>query len=273
MPESKIQKILSDPRLLQFLILTIGILAAVTQYGIPIPVGAWVQDFYDAMEKIQPGDNVYVINGCVMATVADLGDLIITNLKHLRELDANVFIWSAYVDSHTLMEGFLTEVYGRSDYQNHPEYGVKFVNAGLVVGGWAVVYEAHGTDIRGYTPVDTFGVAWDTYPMMQGFNEVAQDCVLVVGYDARGMPEGFTVPYGVPNVIMGTTDGAAYLAAGYASGLTEGCVFGMRGGAEYQTATGIAGEAGTYSTAMVGACLIVLVGLAITNIVLRRSWT
>lgn len=270
MSQTSMKKILADPRLLQFLILIIGITTALTQYGIPIPTGAWVQDFYDAMETIQPGDNVLVANGCVMATVADLGDLCITNLKHLKELGAEVFIYSAYVDSATLMQGWLETIYG-DDYQNSAEYGTQFVNAGFVVGSWAVVYESYGTNIRGYTPVDEFSVSLDTYPMMDDFNEVSKDAVLVIGYDARGLPEGFTVPYGVPNVIMGTTDGAAYLAAGYASGLTEGCVFGMRGGAEYQSVTGIAGEASLYSTSMVGVFIVVIVGLIVTNVFLRRS--
>jgi hypothetical protein len=167
---------------------------------------------------------------------------------------------------------YLLPLFYGDEPQNHPDYGVKFVNLGYVAGGNQLL-EQWKDDLKAITPVDAYGNQLSDLPMMDNFNELKEEADLMIGFDARGLETIYVVRFNTPVLEMGGTDSASYLALSYTAGYFKGMLMGQRGGAEYELLSGIRGNSFSYlqNTLTISAIMIIIMVIANIQYIMKRE--
>lgn len=270
---------LSDKRWIYIMIFAVIFISSVAPVAFPISVVQWSRDFYKTInegvtvdfadpprtfEGVQEGTRVFILNsGETSKLWGDMSEAVTTVWTDLMQRGAVILLWSSSPDNEaTLNKYLLPKMYGPNP-QNHPDYGVKFVNLGYVAGGNQLL-EQWKDDLIAITPVDAYGNQLADLPMMDNFNELKTEADLMIGLDARGLETIYVVRFNTPVLEMGGTDSASYLALSYTTGYFKGMLMGQRGGAEYELLSGIPGNSFSYlqNTLTISAIMIILMVVA-----------
>lgn len=247
-------------------LLMVAALFPLSTLAVPLQVDNAVQDFADAVDKLEPGDNVYIMSGLSSAIIGDTRDPEAVIIKLFLEKGVDIIVYTGSPESDSILIGILNEVMG-TPYWESPLYGEQLVDLGFVTGGGVTVVQ-HANDIRALNPTDRFGTLLDDLPAAQDFNS-ANDMDLIYGSGAGPLntwPALLTVPYDLPTLYLYHSGGVAMLSINYLSGQCEGYVAGIKQGAQLENITGIQGTNMRY---MVAACLLnglALGGLIVSNI-------
>jgi hypothetical protein len=266
---------LSDKRWIYILICGIFTISSIAPIAFPLPIMQWSKDFYNTInegvvvefadpprnfEGVKEGTRVLVLcSGEVSKLWGDMSESVTVVWKDLMARDAHILLWQSNANNEATLEKYLLPLMYGPNPQDHPDYGVKFVNLGYVPGGNALL-EQWRDSIIAITPTDTYGNSLADLPMMDNFDELKVDCELMIGLDARGLGPIYVVRYNTPLIEMGGTDSASYLAASYTAGYFKGMLMGQRGGAEYELLSGISGKSFAYlqNALTIGTVMIIL---------------
>lgn len=266
---------LSDKRWIYILIFAIITISSIAPIAFPLPIVQWSRDFYRTIDEgvvvdfadpprnfegVKEGTRVMVLcSGEVGKLWGDMSEAVIVVWKDLMARDAHILLWSSGpANEATLNKYLLPLMYGPRP-QDHPDYGVKFVNLGYVPGGNGLL-EQWRDSVVAITPNDAYGNNIADLPMMSNFNELKTECDLMIGLDARGLETIYVVRFNTPLIEMGGTDSASYLALSYTAGYFKGMLMGQRGGAEYELLSGIPGKSFAYlqNALTIAAVMIIL---------------
>lgn len=271
-----------DTRLIYLVIFAVIFITSIFPRPLPLPIVQWSRDFYNVIDKgvtvavnpdnprhfggVQEGTRVMILNSGETAKLwGDMSEAVTVVWSDLIRRGANILLWSSTVDNEAILNKYLLPVFYGNDPSKHPDYGTKFVNLGFVVGGNALL-EQWRTSLRAITPTDTYGNSLADLPMMQNFDAMKDDCDLIIGLDARGLETIYVIRYNTPVLEMGGTDSAGYLALSYTAGYFQGMIMGQRGGAEYETLSGIPGRSSAYMLNSMAIALIVTGALVVSNV-------
>ena len=272
---------LKDTRWIYIMVFGVIYISSLAPIALPVPIVQWSRDFYSVINEgvtvdfadnprefggVEEGTRVFILNsGETSKLWGDMSEAVTTVWKDLRERDANILLWSSSPDNAATLNKFLLPVIYGLEPQNHPDYGVKFVNLGYVAGGNQLL-EQWKDSVTEITPVDAYGNQLADLPMMSNFNELKVEADLMIGLDARGLETIYVVRYNTPVLEMGGTDSASYLALSYTAGYFKGMIMGQRGGAEYEILSGIPGNARSYLQNTFTISTIMVIIMIVTNV-------
>jgi len=256
-------------------------ISSLAPVALPVPIVQWSKDFYSVInegvtvdfggeprvfEGVQENTRIFVLNSGETAKLwGDMSEAVTTVWKDIMAREANIILWSSSPDNAATLNKYLLPVLYGPEPQNHPDYGVKFVNLGYVAGGNQLL-EQWKDSITDITPIDAYGNQLTDLPMMSNFNELKVDADLMIGLDARGLETIYVVRYNTPVLEMGGTDSASYLALSYTAGYFKGMLMGQRGGAEYEILSGIPGNARSYLQNTFTISTIMVIIMIVTNV-------
>jgi len=256
-------------------------ISSLAPIALPVPIVQWSKDFYSVInegvtvdfggeprvfEGVEENTRIFVLNSGETAKLwGDMSEAVTTVWKDIMAREANIILWSSSPDNAATLNKYLLPVLYGSEPQNHPDYGVKFVNLGYVAGGNQLL-EQWKDSITDITPIDAYGNQLTDLPMMSNFNELKVDADLMIGLDARGLETIYVVRYNTPVLEMGGTDSASYLALSYTAGYFKGMLMGQRGGAEYEILSGIPGNARSYLQNTFTISTLMVIIMIVTNV-------
>ena len=272
---------LKDTRWIYIMVFGVIYISSLAPIALPVPIVQWSKDFYSVINEgvtvdfadnprefggVEEGTRVFILNsGETSKLWGDMSESVTTVWKDLREREANILLWSSSPDNAATLNKYLLPVIYGLEPQNHPDYGVKFVNLGYVAGGNQLL-EQWKDSVTEITPVDAYGNQLADLPMMSNFNELKEEADLMIGLDARGLETIYVVRYNTPVLEMGGTDSASYLALSYTAGYFKGMIMGQRGGAEYEILSGIPGNARSYLQNTFTISTIMVIIMIVTNV-------
>jgi hypothetical protein len=270
-----------DTRWIYIMVFGVIYISSLAPIALPVPIVQWSKDFYSVInegvtvdfggeprvfEGVEENTRIFVLNSGETAKLwGDMSEAVTTVWKDIMAREANIILWSSSPDNAATLNKYLLPVLYGSEPQNHPDYGVKFVNLGYVAGGNQLL-EQWKDSITDITPIDAYGNQLTDLPMMSNFNELKVDADLMIGLDARGLETIYVVRYNTPVLEMGGTDSASYLALSYTAGYFKGMLMGQRGGAEYEILSGIAGNARSYLQNTFTISTIMVIIMIVTNV-------
>lgn len=270
-----------DTRWIYIMVFGVIYISSLAPIALPVPIVQWSKDFYSVInegvtvdfggeprvfEGVEENTRIFVLNSGETAKLwGDMSEAVTTVWKDIMAREANIILWSSSPDNAATLNKYLLPVLYGSEPQNHPDYGVKFVNLGYVAGGNQLL-EQWKDSITEITPIDAYGNQLTDLPMMSNFNELKTDADLMIGLDARGLETIYVVRYNTPVLEMGGTDSASYLALSYTAGYFKGMLMGQRGGAEYEILSGIAGNARSYLQNTFTISTIMVIIMIVTNV-------
>ncbi len=271
-----------DVRLIYLVIFLVIFGSSLFPITLPLPVVQWSRDFHKVIDQgvtvsvnpdnprvftgVKDGTRVMVLNSGETAKLwGDMSEAVKVVWTDLRLRGATILLWSSSPDNEAILDKYLIPHFYGADPKSHPDYGIKFVDLGYVVGGNALL-EQWRTSMRAFTPTDRYGNNLADLPMMQNFDAMRIDCDLIIGLDARGLESIYVIRYNTPVLEMGGTDSAGYLALSYTAGYFQGMIMGQRGGAEYEFLSGLPGKASAYMLNSMAIALLVTAGLVVGNI-------
>ena len=281
---------LKDKRWIYIMVFGIIYVSSLAPIQLPLPIVGWSRDFYKTVnegvtvdfadpprvfEGVQEGTQVFVLNsGEVGKLWGDMSEAVTAVWKDLMARDAHILLWSSGPDNEATVAKYLLPLMYGARPQDHPDYGVKFVNLGYVAGGNQLL-EQWKDSIKDITKVDAYGNQLEDLPMLDTFDELKVDAELMIGLDARGLETIYVVRYNTPVICMGGTDSASYLALSYTAGYFKGMIMGQRGGAEYEVLSGIKGKSFAYlqNTFTISAVMILIMVIANVQYVLNKQKT
>jgi hypothetical protein len=268
-----------DTRWIYMMIFAIIYISSLAPMAFPIPVVNWSKDFYRVIDEgvvvdfadpprefdgVKEGTRVFILNSGETAKLwGDMSETVTVVWKDLMDRGAHILLWSSGPDNEATLNKYLLPLMYGPEPQNHPDYGVKFVNLGYVAGGNQLL-EQWKDDLIAITPNDAYGNNLADLPMMSNFNAMKTDADLMIGFDARGLETIYVVRFNTPLLEMGGTDSASYLALSYTAGYFKGMLMGQRGGAEYELLSGIPGNSFSYlqNTLTISAVMILILVVA-----------
>jgi hypothetical protein len=270
-----------DTRWIYIMVFGVIYISSLAPIALPVPIVQWSKDFYSVInegvtvdfggeprvfEGVEENTRIFVLNSGETAKLwGDMSEAVTTVWKDIMAREANIILWSSSPDNAATLNKYLLPVLYGSEPQNHPDYGVKFVNLGYVAGGNQLL-EQWKDSITEITPIDAYGNQLTDLPMMSNFNELKVDADLMIGLDARGLETIYVVRYNTPVLEMGGTDSASYLALSYTAGYFKGMLMGQRGGAEYEILSGIPGNARSYLQNTFTISTIMVIIMIVTNV-------
>jgi hypothetical protein len=279
---------LKDTRWIYIMVFGVIYISSLAPIALPVPIVQWSKDFYTVINEgvtvdfadnprefggVEEDTRVFILNsGETSKLWGDMSEAVTTVWTDLIEREANILLWSSSPDNAATLNKYLLPVIYGLEPQNHPDYGVKFVNLGYVAGGNQLL-EQWKDSVTEITPVDAYGNQLADLPMMSNFNELKEEADLMIGLDARGLETIYVVRYNTPVLEMGGTDSASYLALSYTAGYFKGMIMGQRGGAEYEILSGIPGNARSYlqNTFTISTIMVIIMIVANVRYVLNKQ--
>lgn len=271
----------TDTRWIYIMVFGVIYISSLAPVALPVPIVQWSKDFYSVInegvtvdfggeprvfEGVDENTRIFILNSGETAKLwGDMSEAVTTVWKDIMAREANIILWSSSPDNAATLNKYLLPVLYGSEPQNHPDYGVKFINLGYVAGGNQLL-EQWKDSITDITPIDAYGNQLTDLPMMSNFNELKTDADLMLGLDARGLETIYVVRYNTPVLEIGGTDSASYLALSYTAGYFKGMLMGQRGGAEYEILSGIPGNARSYLQNTFTISTIMVIIMIVTNV-------
>lgn len=277
MSESTISAV-SNRKILYVILLVLIFICPNLPLIVPMPVEPWVQDFYDVVETLEPGDNV--ILHWNIQTKADIWDLAPLTVEHLMDKGVNIIWMDRKVEAQPLGEELRRTLWG-ADWKDNPtgslagyEYGTRFTYMGFLSEGGTV---EEGTVSmlqnfqRTFAAGDFEGTPLDQLETVSNIIDVHDiDCHYGLGGwspDTTPRQLEILLSAGVPILAGGT----ATMLAGrnmnlYVIRQLAGMVGGIRNAAEYAYLTGRTSRAMGYMIALIACALVLVVGIVGRNL-------
>jgi hypothetical protein len=232
-------RIRDDPRYFYLVLILIIAFSTYVNVVIPITPDINVVDFNAALDRIDPGENVYIESGLHYAIIGDTLFPLQVIVGTLLDKGAHIILWSTGEQSDAITIQVLNAVMG-APYRESPLYGEHLIDLGYIPGGLVVTLE-HMTNIRGINPRDRFGTSLDSLPAATDFNGY-EDINLAITAGALGVNgwPGLMVPYQefFDILFLYHSGGLAMCSTQYQVGNIQGYIAGVIQGAQLESLTG-----------------------------------
>lgn len=231
-----------DRRYLYAFLLIVVIVPLLKPLRIPIDVSDATMKFVDAVNKLQPGDRMFLVFDYSVGGGSDVGPQAQIVLAHALSRGARV-VCVAFVDTGLQYANNSVSYWEKQG----KVYGQDIINLGYAAGAETAI-SAFAQNIRAVFPTDVRGKPLDEYPIMQGIRSAA-DFKLIAEF-ATGTPgpaewirqvqTKYKVPLACGVVAVMGPQNQPYLQSGQLAGLLAG---GLKSAAEYEKAVNMPGTA------------------------------
>lgn len=252
------------------IIIGLTVLFALNPIIIPIQVSMNVRDMHEVVDALQPGDVVfydYGFGGRLDKTGTGMQEAV---CRHLIEKDVIIvynMIAAIGVEAMSGRANMMRYVYGMEDYQNHPDYGVKFVTLRYLA-GYGTSLKSLADDVRALYPVDEFGTPMDQHPLWASVQSAADiDVYIITMHTLQNVAPPLLNPYGIDILSLVPILYETQAEQLYRVGLISGYISGLRMGAEYSSLTGFPTIAMSYLASYMFTAIAAYIGWIVTNYV------
>ena len=254
-----------DRRIVFLFVFVFVSIPVIVRLDLPIPSSKEVDDFYEAIEALQPGDVVFFPADFDPGSLAELEPMMDSALQHLFRKNCRVICFTLWdtgpgVVDRILREG--AEAAGK-------KYGEDYVFLGFKAGREVIMVQI-ANSISGVFPQDFAGRPTKSFPLMQQVDKLT-DCKLVVNISA-GYPgtkewvQQVRTRFSVPMLSGCTGVSAPEYYPYYQSGQLSGLLGGLGGAAKYESRVGLKGPATAGMPAQSMGHLVVIVFVLIGNV-------
>ncbi len=241
-------------------------------FTMPLNVSPVVQTLYDALNKLPKGSKVLASFDYDPPSAPELQPMADAFVKWAFRNDIKVIIVGLWPQGP--LQANLSVEAAMADPEiaaKNPKYGVDYVNLGFQTGNEFVI-QGMGTSFRAKFPTDLYNTPYDSIPLMRGVENFSNiDFVMNLSSGYPGTVEWvqiavdrFGVPVGAGNTAVQAPQVYPYVESGQLTGLLGG----MSGAAEFEKATGEAGQANTFLLSQSFAHLVVVGFILIGNVAL-----
>jgi len=264
-----LEKLLAVDRRIIFLFIAIAVaLPLFFAVKLHIEVTPVVRNMHNALEALPPGSKVLVSLDYDPGSMPELQPMAESFFRYCFNRDLKVIIMGLWpngpIQANVALEVVLKEP---EIMKKNLKYGIDYVNLGYTAGN-EVVIERMGSDIPVTFPKDYSGNKTEDLPLMKGvknFNNIDFVYNLSAGYPGTVEWVLFAVdPYKVKLGAGNTAVQAPQIYPYLNSGQLVGLLGGMKGGAEFEIATGYPAKAVRYmfsqSVAHAVICFFILLG-------------
>lgn len=233
--------------------------------GLPFQVSPGVQDTFDAIDAVQPGQVVLLQSDFDPASMPEIYPFLLASMRHLFQKKAKVVCAELWPAAPPLVTGALKEM--------QKEFGLvegeDFVHLGFKVGSQLVMIQM-GEDLWNAFPADVRKVPVAQIPLMQRVRKLSDFALMVnVSSGFPGAKEWVQYAQTRFNFKMVTSvtavmapDVIPYYQAGQLSGLSGG----MAGSAEYEKLLGIKGTATAGMDVLSFGHLLIIFAIIVGNV-------
>jgi len=253
---------------LYFLII-IGAMCYIQLYplGLPIPVTEMTKATYRTVENLNEGDIILVDQGYGAGTIASHEPGFVVVFKHAMRKGLKLVILSTSVEGPLLLDSALAKI--RPESRGY-EYGRDWLHVGYVAGG-EPAYAAIVQDFASTFTVDYEGTSLSGMPLAQELIAPTYEKIALVYVQSAGgdVCEGWirqsAVRYDIP-MIQQPLEMMVPTILPYFPVNCQGILNGGIGAAEYESFSGLPGEAVKLSDMLSMGGLVVLIFLILGNI-------
>lgn len=234
------QRLLSIDRRILYLLLFVNIVVfLLAPVKMPTPISPPVQNFYNTIEKLQPGDMVMVSSNWSASTFAENQPQLEAVLRHLIRKKARFSIMSIDPQARDISYRLAERVTKQENY----EYGKQWVHIGYVP-SLDVAIKGMVADFFNTVKEDVRGTPARQLPVFEGVRSL-RDYKLIVDVTPSGtIPSWISfAPKEVAIVYCPTSVMAAEAYTFLDSGQLKGMLGGAKGAREYEQLLGIVGLA------------------------------
>jgi len=198
--------------------------------------GQFAQDVFDAIEALEPGDEVLMAWDYDPSTEGELGPMATAFAMHCCEKKAKLYFLTLLPVGPQMVEQTIDKVI-RPDYSNMV-YGIDYVNLGFKSGNEGVI-KVIVTNLRGLYTTDARGTNVDQIPMCRGIDNI-QKMKLIVNVSGAYPGTKEWVQYGVTpyqgklKMVAGNTGVQSPQMFPYIPEQLVGMLTGIKGAAEYE---------------------------------------
>jgi hypothetical protein len=267
---SRLEKI--DSRVLYLILAIVVTVPILWPMGLPLSVGEHVRALYDFIDDLEPGSIIVLSWDVDAATKPEWYPQGIAIIHHaVQNKNVNVVTLALRVDGAIFADEALREIFNMPENMptdEHPDYGVRFINLGYVAGGEAAV-TTMATDLHSLVKIDHYGNPLEELRLTQdlvGLKDVALTIALSTGRHIWIWWEFLHVPWGTPLGIGGTGAITAAIAPLYPTDVV-GYIGGLRGAAEYEYLVVRPGSAIAAMDAQLLAHVVIILFIVLGNFV------
>ncbi|MCS7066835.1 MAG: hypothetical protein NZL85_11270, partial [Fimbriimonadales bacterium] len=226
-----------DRRLLYLVLFVSIIIFLLLPVRLPAVISPPVRKFYDAIERLQPGDIVMVSSNWSASTIAENQPQLEAVLRHLMRKKVRFTLMSVEAQSRDISLRLATRLTKEYGY----EYGRDWAHFGFYT-DLIVAIKGMTNDLPATVKQDVRGTPARQLEVLKGVNSL-KDYKMVVDVTPSG-----TVPYWISyrpkNLIVLYCPTSVMAAEAYTfldSGQIEGMITGAKGAQEYEQMLGIVG--------------------------------
>jgi hypothetical protein len=264
---STIEKILElDRRILWVIYIIIAFGLNLYPVGLPVPTYEWVEDFYDTIDNLEPGDYVHVtwsLDPSIMDALVGSG----TAMKHLmRKEGVKVIHWCQRPEGIPIMNEIIEKA---NPSRYNKVYGEDWVNLGFIAGGETAL-AAMGSNLKGISTQDFYGNDLNTLPAWTELDGDWSKVVLLVSFGYKEATDDvrrqLQTNYGIPIVQVGSAQHFHAQYHFYATGSIIGMLFGQTDNAAYDILVGISSRASIATDVLSGVHIMIMFYIIVANI-------
>jgi len=255
-----------DRRILYILVAAVVIYAIVRPIGLPIRVNPQTQMTYNFIDSLPAGSTVVLLLDYDASTIPELQTGALAMGRHMFARGIKVIGASMWPQGGNLLTLWWDQL--KKEFPDK-QYGVDFINLGYKPGGQVWLEGTLSSIPAAVAGIDAFGAPLTQYPIMANIR-TAKDAAAWIDLAAGnpGVPEVVKVigAQGVPIIAGVNAVSVPENLPLLQSGLIKGLIMGMRGSAEYEKLTGVAGQATAGMDAQSLAHVLLVIFIILGNI-------
>jgi len=179
-------------------LLIVFIIPMVFPLGLPVPISANIEKWYETIDALPPGSTVMIDFGYSGGGEPELGPMAVAVYHQLFEKgDIKIIAMSTSIEGPQLWDKAIAEINPVGKYG--AEYGVDYIHIGYIA-GTETAMAAIGKDLRATTSTDYHGDSLDQYPIMDGIVDAESFdlllCFTTGGDQSEGWVRQWVTVYG-----------------------------------------------------------------------------
>jgi len=254
-----------------FIALAVAIPLILT-FQLPIATSPMVKGIYDKFDELPDGSTVILSGDYDPASAPELQPMAKSILRHMIKKKFKIIMMGLWPMGPGLLDQAMLELQEAKELGAEKyEYGADYIQLGYVPGGAMVLQAILRSFKSAYTTEQKFNKPIMDYPIMRGISNATNIAgAFEVSAGSPG-PEAWIMylidPSGMEVYGAGVTAVSAPMLAPYVqTGQMKGLLGGLKGAAEYETLTGVAGDATKFMASQSIAHLVIILFIIIGNL-------
>jgi hypothetical protein len=265
-----------DSRIIYAILLISLLIPYVRPLGLPIPISAEINDYWNYIQNVEEGSVVAVELASDPSTIPQLRSAHQITLLELFKKRCKLVFFQMRDDSPPLHEEMIDWVMARLPSDISPVYGEDWVNLGYLVDAESTV-AAIASGIKDFVATDAYGNSLSELPMLDNINDGGDFDFVMWNDGSRGiftyMLRQWQEVYGTPLVVLAVAINKPATLPYLQSGQVVVASFGIDGSAQIEFISGYIGEAikSTEPGSVAGLSILILLIISNAAFLLQRA--